>query len=188
MSRELGPVVRLQVQGARLKPGATGERVYSPEPLVAVDELFVGPDGCLGRAGGPWIVDVHHAAHPDTRFGADRVVSMLTTGAYRALRARFGARLADGVAGENVLVDSDELLVGLPLRGLLLGDVSLTGVRPAEPCVEFSRWCRGVGLEDPGGEDARLALADLLHGARGVYAVPLAAGVVRLGDVVVSAG
>ncbi len=180
MVSELGRVVRLQVQRGRLKPGERGARVYDPEPLLAVDALQVTDVGCLGRSGGAWLVDVHHRDHPDTRHRTESPVSLLTTAAYRALRARYGPHLADGVAGENVLVDSDLLLSDLEPAQLTIGAVRLHPVVVAEPCVEFARWCARL---EPG-DSTRGTLVDLRGGARGWIGIPVEPAVVAMGDIV----
>src|SRR5438128_5851712 len=65
--RDLGRIVRLQIQRASLKTGEKPTRVYDPTPLLAVDRLALGPDGALGEGtDGSWLVDVHHRAHPRT--------------------------------------------------------------------------------------------------------------------------
>jgi len=176
----LGPAVRLQVQRGRLKPGERGSRVYDPAPLLAVDALRVSDAGCLGRSGDSWVVDVHHRQHPDTRHRAEGPVSILTTGAYRALRKRYGAHVADGVAGENVLVDSDLLLTDLTPAPLSIGAATLESVIVAEPCVEFSHWCAGT----PPSVSARADLNALRGGARGWLGIPAAPALVAVGDVV----
>jgi len=173
-------VVRLQVQRGRLKPGERGARVYDPSPLLAVDALRVSDAGCFGRSGDSWIVDVHHADHPDTRHRAESPVSLLTTGAYRALRERYGAHVADGIAGENVLVETDLLLTDLSPGPLTIGAAVLETVVVAEPCVEFSRWCAGT----PPTVSAREDLNALRRGARGWIGIPVAPAQVALGDVV----
>src|SRR2546427_7892671 len=66
--RELGRIVRLQIQRSSLKTGEKPRRAYDPAPLLAVDRVALGPDGVLGEdAGGAWLVDVHHRAHPWTK-------------------------------------------------------------------------------------------------------------------------
>src|SRR2546422_4446384 len=66
--RDLGRIVRLQIQRASLKTGEKPTRVYDPTPLLAVDRLALGPDGALGEGSdGSWLVDVHHRAHPRTK-------------------------------------------------------------------------------------------------------------------------
>src|SRR5438874_5680413 len=66
--RDIGRIVRLQIQRASLKTGEKPTRVYDPTPLLAVDRLALGPDGALGEGSdGSWLVDVHHRAHPRTK-------------------------------------------------------------------------------------------------------------------------
>src|SRR5437660_11269113 len=67
--RELGRIVRLQIQRSSLKTGEKPRRSYDPAPLLAVDRVALGPDGVLGEGpgGGAWLVDVHHRAHPETK-------------------------------------------------------------------------------------------------------------------------
>src|SRR6266513_3122825 len=43
--RDLGRIVRLQIQRASLKTGEKPTRVYDPTPLLAVDRLALAPDG-----------------------------------------------------------------------------------------------------------------------------------------------
>ena len=169
----IGPVVRLQVQRSRLKPGPRGGRRYDPSPLLEVEALDVGPRGVVGDG----VVDVHHADHPDTRHrSGGNGLSLMTTGAYEALRSRYGPRLADGVAGEGLLVDApDRSLTGPLLLETTDGVLELTDVDGIPPCVEFSRWA--LGRDDLEVDDeVRAALESLGDGARGWYGVPAGTG------------
>src|SRR5712692_5078569 len=106
--RELGRIVRLQIQRSSLKTGEKPQRVYDPSPLLSVDCLAVGPDGVLGHGGGgAWLVDVHHRAHPETKNedGAHGV-SLGFTSHYGAMHDRFGDRITIGCAGENIIVET----------------------------------------------------------------------------------
>jgi hypothetical protein len=185
----IGTVVRLQVQRSPLKQGPRGARVYDPAPLLAVEALEVGPSGCVGLLGGERIVDVHHTEHPDSRNrDLENGLSLLPQLAYDLLRARYGEHLREGVVGESVLVD---LAGPWPTGDLLLestaGRLRLASVRPAVPCVEFSRFCLGLPL-DSVGDDLRQALVDLDGGARGYYCRPQGTGTVGVGARLWSAG
>src|SRR5260370_10221520 len=106
--RELGRIVRLQIQRASLKTGDKPARVYSPGPLRGVARLAIGPDGVLGESpDGSWLLDVHHRAHPHTKNedGAHGI-SLGFTAHYRLMRERFGERISAGCAGENILVET----------------------------------------------------------------------------------
>src|SRR2546426_3787200 len=102
--RDVGRIVRLQIQRSSLKTGEKPTRVYDPTPLLAVDRLALGPDGALGEGSdGSWLVDVHHRAHPRTKNedGAHGV-SLGFTSHYALMRDRFGERITLGCAGENI--------------------------------------------------------------------------------------
>jgi hypothetical protein len=178
----IGTVVRLQVQRSRLKQGSAGARVYDPAPLLEVEALEVGPRGCTGLLGGERHLDVHHADHPDTR-NAKLLngISLLPRTNYDRMQALYGDHLQVGAAGESVLLD---LTAPLPGGDLLLetdGEpLLLTDIRPATPCVEFSRFCLGLPVGAVG-EDVKQALQDLDDGMRGYYARAAATGTVTLG-------
>lgn len=193
----LGTVVRLQVQRSRLKPGERGCRVYDPAPLRQVDELEIGPRGVRGRldhqpdaATDPvdgWLLDVHHADHPDSRnVKGVNGLSLLPVAHHDALRARYGDHLVDGAAGESLLLDTVGSWPADALAGTLLletvdgSPLTLTGGMPAPPCVEFSRFCLGLPVGTLGPE-VEQALVDLDGGARGYYATATGIGRVRAG-------
>lgn len=160
----LGAVVRLQVQRSRLKPSG----VYDPSPLLEVPALEVGPRGVVGLTESGPVLDVHHADHPDSRNRRlANGLSLLPRAHYDRMRARFGAHLVDGIAGESLLLDTpgpwDALTGDLVLETEDGGLLRLTGAVPAAPCVAFTRFCL---RSDEGIEEA---LEELDHGTRGFY-------------------
>ncbi len=182
-------IVRLQVQRSRLKPGPRAARVYDPAPLIEVDALELGPRGAVGQTPDGPVVDVHCADHPDTRnVRLTNGVSVLTQAHYIALRERYGPHLTDGTAGESLLLDGwpdkdaagtappNDLLVETAAGGRLL----LSGLAPAQPCVEFTRFCLGTDPDDVS-DEMRGALAELADGARGYYARLDEVGTIRVG-------
>ncbi|HEX4600941.1 MAG TPA: MOSC domain-containing protein [Gemmatimonadales bacterium] len=186
--RELGRIVRLQVQRSSLKTGDKPARVYDPAPLLVVARLSVGPDGTLGEGPeGAWLVDVHHRAHPQTK-NPDGVhgVSLGFTSHYRLMRERFGAHLTPGCAGENILVETTER-VGLDdlARGVacVAADdqevVRLDVLQVAHPCRPFSGWALGARVE---AEVLKETLQFLDNGTRGFYCVGVGTGIVSVGD------
>jgi hypothetical protein len=172
--RPLGRVVRLQIQRSKLKLGEKPNRHYDPAPLLAVDELTLTPQGALVRlADGGALLDVHHAAHPDTR-NLDRTndLSVGFTWHYAAMRDRFGAHLVDGCAGENILVETSgsitlaDLVWGLVIRPAGRGDVvDLRVLRVAPPCREFSGYASRASEPDI----IKETLQFLDDGLRGFY-------------------
>ena len=184
----LGTVVRLQVQRSRLKPGEPGARRYDPGPLLEVEALDVGPRGVVGQGPGGPVADVHHADSPDTRnVKLVNGLSLLPRVHYDWMRTRFGPHLIDGIAGESLLVETDGPWPPDALEGGLLvetsdgGRLPLSGGRPAQPCVEFARFCLADESLAAGDPRVREALADLADGARGFYVQPDGSGRVRAG-------
>jgi hypothetical protein len=138
---KLGEVVLLQVQTGEM----TGAGSYDTDMLISVDRLRLTPDGVHGLSGDEWIMDRHHRDHPATkRWHAEDVVSFGFTSHYHHMWNLF-RRTPLGIAGENVIVSSDQMVeegaIGGGLR--LVGDstrVLLPGAAAMEPCVEFSRF------------------------------------------------
>lgn len=179
-------VIRLQVQLEPLKKGSKPHRWYDISPIREVERLRVTADGAVGEVDGQRLLDVHNVTHPRSRnHGRASGLSIGFTSHYRAMREQFGAHVTDGVAGENVLVDSDDRIARERLEhgALRVRDgrvVPFAEVVIAEPCVEFSRFVLGVAPGD-GGPPMREPLQALRGGIRGFYValaepVDLAAG------------
>jgi hypothetical protein len=170
----LGRIVRLQVQTGSLKLGEKPHRVYDPAPLAPVEALRLTPRGAEGvTAEGKTLVDVHHAAHPRTKY------------------AQYGERIVTGCAGENILLESERIYrledfaFGLAFRSAASGaTVHLDAVTVADPCVEFSRFSLGDPAAAP--QDLKPVLQFLGEGTRGYCFTP--AGEMRLipGDLLVA--
>lgn len=185
------PIVRLQVQTDPLKPGRAPLRRYDPTPIESVPRLEVSSQGVVGLGRGLGrLLDVHHVDHPATRDPRGRGgVSIMGTGDYAALRARYGEHLVEGIAGETILVEAPDGLAGLAMPDAITvrtaaGPLVLQQVRVAEPCVEFARFCLRQEPSATVGDDIKQALVDLGDGARGYRAVAAGEGVLALGDVV----
>lgn len=167
-------IVRLQIQQEPLKQGDKPYRWYDPTPIRQVERLLVDERGATGAADGDKILDVHHVDHPKSRnHGQASGLSVGFTAHYAAMRARFGDRVADGVAGENVLVDTDERitherLAAASVRTSEGRTVAFVEVEIAEPCVEFSRYVLGVEPGDKS-QPMREPLRALMGGLRGFY-------------------
>ena len=107
----IGTVVRLQVQVVSLKvQGATREQ-YDPSGLCSVPALELDQAGASSRdVYGAVVLDQHHREHPHSknRRGLNGV-SIGFTAHYAAMRERFGEHLCDGIAGENIVVATEQL-------------------------------------------------------------------------------
>jgi hypothetical protein len=163
----LGRIVLLQVQRQALKIDGVG---YDPAPLLPCTAIALGPDGILGDHDGGWVVDVHGAGHPRSRGGGRRALSVGFTSHYRAIAARYG-EVPLGVAGENLIVETDEPIRPASLAGTIVietaqGSVELSGARVAAPCREFTSYLLGRTDVAPRGEIAA-DLEFLADGMRG---------------------
>jgi hypothetical protein len=151
----IGTIVHLQIQCSSLKLGERPRRWFDPSPLLVVSALELSPDGVVGvLPDGRRIVDVHNREHPQSRHGSGNGVSIGFTSHYAQMRARHGDRIADGIAGENILVQTDRHFCQGDLPTSLVvetghGFVHLKDARVIEPCIEFSRYSLGhVGPPD----------------------------------------
>jgi hypothetical protein len=175
--REIGLIKHVQLQRSSLKQGQRPQRYYDPAPLLVVERLLLAPGGVSAvSADGEPIIDVHHAAHPESknRSGTNGI-SIGLTSHYRAMRDRYGAHLTDGCAGENILVESDhvwsidELGAALVIHCADGQMVALASLTTAAPCVEFSRFAH-LSAEPLTSDQLRTTLQFLDGGMRGFYA------------------
>lgn len=184
-------IVRLQVQREPMKIGRAPLRRYEPAALVPVTSLLAGPRGVSGVTGdGQEVLDVHHQDHPSSRDRKGRAgILFLGTGDYLTLRSRYGDHVVDGIAGETVLLDAPAGLAGLDLPAVVTvqtagGAFELHDVRPADPCVEFSRFCLRQEPSEVVDGAVRQALIDLDGGARGYRSVAATSGTIAVGDII----
>lgn len=150
-------------------------RIYTTEPLMTVDSLRLTPCGVFGMLmDGGEIIDVHHIDHPNSRNrGNENGVSLNFTAHYDKMRARFGNHILNGDAGENILVESenvvalDDLGVKIAIEDMTTGKFThLTHVIAAPPCVEFSYY---VLNKRENGAIIKETLQFLDDGTRGFY-------------------
>lgn len=195
--RPLGQIVLLQVQQASLKVGERPHARYNPAPLLVVDSLLLTPNGVVGlTADGGRIVDVHNSTHPQSRNrrGANGI-SVGFTSHYRTMRERFGSHLIDGIAGENILVTSeqeftvDDLQREVVIQNSTTGEmVILANAQVAAPCIEFSHFAaKQTALDAVRLQDTLRFLHD---GRRGFYLTLASAqhqALIQLGDRVYAA-
>lgn len=189
--REVGPIVRLQIQRSTLKTGVKPDRTYSPAPLLPVERLWVTPAGVLGSGpDGSWLVDVHHRDHPASRNeNGGNGVSVGFTAHYDRMRERFGKGITLGCAGENLIAQApgvlsyDDLRHGLAVRGPDGAErLRLRVLEVAKPCRPFTGWALGRQVEPDVLKDG---LRFLDGGMRGFYCVAEGTGEIVIGDVLV---
>jgi hypothetical protein len=175
--KRLGTVVRLQVQQSSLKVGPTPGRSYDPSPIRAVPAITLNEGGVTGiDESGAAVPDVHHRDHPAGKNLGANDICILFTDHYRAMREHFGEHLTDGIAGESILVETDEAVTPEDVDGGIIiqtaaGDTArLEQIRVAEPCVEFTRFTIHYPPDSRSDRAVTEALAFLRDGRRGFYA------------------
>jgi hypothetical protein len=176
--QEIGRVKQVQVQRSSLKVGEHPRRYYDPTPLLVVARLLVTRHGAIGVSDdGQEVLDIHHVHHPHTKNAKGKHdLSIGFTSHYVAMRARFGAWLHEGCAGENILVEVArpftlaELKDGVAIQSYRTGETLYLGsFKVATPCVEFSQYAANFGMPLPP-PALKGALQFLNDGQRGFYA------------------
>ena len=151
--RLLGPIRLLQIQKETLRIGVRPNRVYRTDPLASVPALVLSPGGSIAKIDGGWMVDVHHTAHPaNAQPSLDRLLSVGFTSHYAAMAEHFGSATV-GDAGENIIVETDDIITQDQIAaGLLIerpgGIIELHDPAVAEPCVPFTRFRLGDPAAD----------------------------------------
>jgi hypothetical protein len=174
---QIGSIKQVQIQRSGLKVGKKPGRYYDPTPLLPVSRLLLTNDGVIGITDeNTHILDAHHADHAYSRHkkGVYRI-SIGFTSHYKAMRDKFGERLLDGIAGENILVETEQpqelsdLEKGIAIQLAATGQfVHLTDVQVAAPCLEFSHFA--AALDEPlSNEQIKETLQFLHNGCRGFY-------------------
>lgn len=169
-ARRIGTVVHLQIQRERLIQAHGDGKIYRTEPLQGVAEMLLTSRGVLGRVNDGWMLDRHHDDHP-TNPNSDprRALSVGFTSHYAAMAERFG-RAEVGVAGENLIVETDGMVqpetvaggfeIHTPSHTIVLRESAI-----AEPCVHFTRFL--LGRPDAPLEDVKEPRNFLRNGMRG---------------------
>jgi hypothetical protein len=188
----IGIITQLQVQRASLKRGEHPNQTYSPNDIVPVEALRLTPEGAMAVSAGRKLLDVHNAAHPNTKYSAEHgnALSLNFLANYAQMRARFGDHITVGCAGENMLIETDpalfltmrDLARGLRIEGPDGTYVELRQVAPAPPCAPFSRWALGSLGAVADATLLKQTLQFLDRGTRGYYCASEGTGEVRLGD------
>jgi hypothetical protein len=178
---EIGRIKQVQVQQASLKKGPRLQRYYDPAPLLVVERLRLSKGGVVGiRAEGEELVDVHNADHPTSGNTGGNGISIGFTSHYQAMRAHFDESLTDGIAGENILVESpheisiNDLKYGIAIQSETTGELTyLTHITVAAPCMAFSTFVLNACMPTMpiANEQLKEALQFLHNGRRGFYAM-----------------
>ncbi|MFN8486611.1 MAG: hypothetical protein U0350_03405 [Caldilineaceae bacterium] len=173
--RKIGVIQQLQVQTTSLKQGEKSQRYYDPAGIQRVSALRLTHQGVIGLENGQAFNDVHHAEHPQSKNRAlTNGISFNFTSHYTLMQQRFGPHLSYGIAGENILIVTDETFAESALAGGVIIQtqdgqmVPLTQIGVAAPCAPFSEFA--LNLEErPPTELLKATLQFLDEGVRGFY-------------------
>lgn len=190
----IGKVIRLQVQRSSLKTNShTGDRIerrYDPSSLLSAERLDIDSNGVTGIfASNARVIDVHNRRHIESKnIPKKNDVSLGFTSHYESMRRRFGAHITDGIAGENIIIETmalfDQGVLGSRLVFVADGRncLQLENPSPAEPCEPFSKWA----LHDPSLQSADPIIGQTLkflrNGMRGYYSSCRENGRVEVGN------
>lgn len=176
--KEIGRIVRLQLQTKPLKWGDGENRKYDPQAIQEVPALTLTPDGCLHTSPNQTLTDVHHLHHPLSRNrqarGSANAISFNFTTHYQQLRHQFGGHLTDGIAGENILIETsqswqiEQFILGITIRSHDGQLITLASVEIATPCLPFALFALHKPHR-PSVELVKNALLFLDNGLRGFY-------------------
>lgn len=173
----IGKISRLQVARECTKIGNGSDERFAPAgKLVTCSELKIESIGATGFSdSGESIMDIHHRDHPNSRYRGANSICFIFSSHYDRMRERLGDHIADGLAGENILIEQDHIMDlvdvedGITINGED-GPILLSPCRIADPCSPFGKFC----LRFPAGKKADKSLTECLrflsHGTRGFYA------------------
>ena len=163
----IGEIVRLQIQRVPIKTRGVS---YDLSGIAEVLRASVDAWGMVGWYHDVWAVDAHHKAHPESRAGGRRPLSVGFTGHYALMAERFGSAPL-GIAGENIIVDGPPLNLEDLGSGLVVvtangTELLLERPRVAAPCLEFTSFMLDLDHVAPLNE-IEAPLNDLHDGRRG---------------------
>lgn len=173
--RRLGKVKITQLQPSGLIINTPQGYIYDPTRRLEVPKLKINQKGIEAENDrGEKLLDIHHANHPDTHLEGDNAISIGFTSHYDQMRSRFGDHMQDGVAGENIIIELDEL-VWIKDLGQKIAfqnpdtgeNVYLDVLKFAAPCDEFSHFAANRINERMPAEELKATLQFLGDGRRG---------------------
>jgi len=123
------------------------------------------------------VMDIHHENLPSSHiYIGINGCSLGFTSHYQAMRSKLGEHLVDGIAGENIVVESNtshslsDLGEWLAIQNQQTGQfVYLAGLKVAAPCVAFSLFAANHG-KPLSAAKLKETLQFLNGGTRGFYA------------------
>ena len=177
--RELGRVKLVQVQPNGIIIETPSGDFYDASRRVEVESLHISSRGIEAiTPTGEHVIDIHHIDHPNKAYGNDDLVCIGFTPHYEAMRARFGEHMVDGVAGENIIIEYEDVVWPEDLGQRIAIENTDTGrqalldvVSFAPPCEEFSHFAANSQHKRLPAEKLKSILQFLGNGRRGFLLV-----------------
>lgn len=177
--RKLGKVKLVQLQPSGLIIETPTGYFYDASRRVEVDRILITSRGIeANNPDGERVLDIHHLDHPDKAYDDDDLVCIGFTSHYEAMRARFGAHMVDGIAGENIIIEYDEDVWIQDLGRQIAIENAETGYQTildvvcfAAPCEEFSHFAAQSQHERLPSRELKAILQFLNNGRRGFLLV-----------------
>ena len=177
--RKLGIVKLVQLQPSGLIIETPSGYLYDASRRVEVDHLVITAKGIEATTpDGEHVLDIHHLDHPDKAYDDDDLVCIGFTSHYKAMRARFGDHMGDGIAGENIIIDCEvevwpqDLGQQIGIENTDTGQLALLDmVSFAAPCQEFSHFAAQSQHKKLPADKLKSILQFLGNGRRGFLLV-----------------
>jgi hypothetical protein len=171
----LGKIKLVQLQPSGLIIETPSGYFYDASRRVEVDCLLITSRGIEATTpDGENVLDIHHLDHPDKAYDDDDLVCIGFTSHYKAMRARFGEHMVDGIAGENIIIEYDKEVwpedIGqqIAIESVETGQMTLLDmICFAAPCDEFSHFAAQSQGERLPALELKATLQFLNNGRRG---------------------
>ncbi len=195
----IGRVKLVQLQPAGLIIETPSGGYYDESRRVEVDQLQMTSLGIEATTKeGEHVLDIHHIDHPDKAYDNDDLVCIGFTSHYEVMRTHFGAHMVDGIAGENIIIETeDEVWLPDLGKGIVIENqdtnsrTMLDLVNYASPCQEFSHFAMQSQHKKLTADELKTTLQFLDKGRRGFLLVMRegqATAAIRRGDKVLVIG
>ena len=177
--REIGRIKLVQLQPSGLIIETPSGGFYDASRRLEVDRLQITSLGIEAiTQEGEHVLDIHHISHLGKAYDNNDLICIGFTPHYDAMRGRFGQHMVDGIAGENILIESEEevwlsdLGQGIAIENQDTDSRTLLNLLSfASPCSEFSHFAMQSQDKKLPSHELKAVLQFLDKGRRGFLLV-----------------
>ena len=177
--REIGQIKLVQLQPSGLIIETPSGGFYDASRRLEVDRLQITSLGIEAiTQEGEHVLDIHHISHPGKAYDNDDLICIGFTPHYNAMRTRFGEHMVDGIAGENIIIETEEevwlpdLGQGIAIENQETKSRTLLDlISFASPCHEFSHFAMQSQDKKLPANELKAVLQFLDKGRRGFLLV-----------------